>query len=112
MDRSGVDVARLAQAIVFVDGGPHGPVERRDAYRQAQELYRALEDGTLSEESLARAIHGAQCSGTRGERFHEWPDHRGRATDLLCAVDDAELDHKLAERAREAYGTDADADGT
>ena len=99
MDRGDLDVARLAAAYMFTTGGPHETSTRRLAFEKAQELYRALEDGPVSEESLARAIHGAWCSGTRSEQFHEWAYHRVAASELLDALDDPRLDDKLAQLA-------------
>ncbi len=99
MDRADLDVTRLAVAFAFTTGGRHAATTRRLAFGHAQELYRALEDGPVSEESLAQAIHGAWCSGTRSEQFHEWPSHRILASGLLEALGDPRLEDKLAQRA-------------
>lgn len=84
---------------MFTNAGPHATANRRLAFGKAQELYRALEGGPVSEESLARAIHGAWCSDTRAEGFHGWSSHRTLAADLLEALDDPRLLDKLARRA-------------
>ncbi len=99
MDRADLDAARLAAALLFSSGGPHSAGTRRLAYEKARELYRALEDAPVTEETLARAIHGAWCSGTHAEQFHAWSYHRPTAAELLLALDDVELEAKLARRA-------------
>ncbi len=57
MDRADLDVARLAAAFMLTTGGPHATTTRRLAFGKAQERYRALEGGPVSEESVAYALH-------------------------------------------------------
>jgi hypothetical protein len=102
MDRQELDQARLAAALVVTAGDRHSAKGRRDAYHLAQELYAALEDADVTEVTLAMAMHGAWCDGTRSATFHPWSHHRPEAGELYEALCDPTLDARLASRAEGA----------
>ncbi len=99
MDRHDLDEARLAAALIVADGGRHQAVDRRAAYERARGLYSALEDAEVTETSLAMAMHGAWCSGSRSASFHGWSNHRPEAGEILQALSDPALEARLEARA-------------
>jgi hypothetical protein len=107
MDRRDLDVARLAAALIVTEGGRHSAGARQAAYAQARELYAALEDAEITEASLAMAMHGAWCSGTRSADFHGWSYHRPESGELYEALSDTGLDAKLTGRASEEDAREA-----
>lgn len=104
MDRRQVDVTRLAAALIVTGGERHSREGRQAAYRRALELYSALEDAEITEVSLAMAMHGAWCAGTRSATFHDWSLHRPEAGELYETLRDPGLDDQLAAGAFEDDG--------
>jgi hypothetical protein len=109
MHRRELDRARLAIALTVTAGGRHTSVSRRSAYADAQAVRAALEDSEITEASMAMAMHGAWCSGTRSGSFHPWTSHVEYAAKVLEALGDAALDARLLELADETDPSRGDA---
>jgi hypothetical protein len=101
MHRRDLDPTRLAIALIVTADGPHSSETRRAAFSAAQDLCAALEDVDVTEASLAMAMHGAWCSGTRSGSFHPWSRHRADSGKLLEALEDPALDERLSAGAAE-----------
>jgi hypothetical protein len=95
MHRRELDQTRLAIALTVTADAQHTSVTRQAAFSDAQDLHAALEDAEITEASLAMAMHGAWCSGTRSGSFHPWSRHREDAGRVLDALDDPALDARL-----------------
>ena len=98
MHRRELDQTRLAIALIVAGGRQHSSGSRWAAFTSAQDVYAALEDSDVTEVSLAMAMHGAWCSGTRSGTFHPWSRHRLDAGRVLDALDDPALENMLHER--------------
>lgn len=106
MHRRELDQTRLAIALIVTAGGQHSSETRRAAFIAAWEVCSALEDADVTEASLAMAMHGAWCSGTRSGSFHPWSSHRPDAGKLLDALEDPGLGDRLVARAVDATDPD------
>jgi hypothetical protein len=95
MHRRELDQTRLAIALTVTAGGQHTSVKRRTAFADAQAVRAALEDAEITEASMAMAMHGAWCSGTRSGSFHPWTTHIEYAANVLDALGDPALDAQL-----------------
>ena len=108
MHRRELDLTRLAVALIVASGRQHSSGSRWAAFTAAQDVYAALEDADITEASLAMAMHGAWCSGTRSGTFHPWSRHRPDAGKVLDALDDPSLEARLLAQADEAVSDEHD----
>jgi len=108
MHRRELDPTRLAIALIVTAGVPHSSGSRWTALKAAQDVHAAHEDAEVTEASLAMAMHGAWCSGTRSGTFHPWSRHRQDAGKVLDALDDPALGARLQAQADGAASGDDD----